>query len=161
MLIDKSHFFDKLAIDHRAVGIEEKLYRDIETYEKQYGNKLFGRINWETINNNVNNPNYEELVKLLTDRYSPVACYVFYNHQFNSAVRASSVGDVRSTTDNANIASPLYRMRIAWNMMVDKNREIVDYFRCLDKDSELFTELSVCDMFKNGSLFHKENDYGL
>lgn len=161
MLIDKSHFFDKLSIDHRAVGADDKLYRDIETYETQYGVYLFGRKNWETINDNTDNPIYEDLIKLLTDRYSPIACYVFYNYQFDSAVRASSVGDVRSTTDNANVASPLFRMRIAWNMMVDKNREIVDYFKHLDKESSLFADLKVCDMFKKGSLFHKENDYGL
>lgn len=162
MWVDKSYFFDKLTIDHNSVGANDKLYRYIAEYTKVYGVKMFGLGNWNIITNNIDNPDYSYLVELLRSQInSPIACFVFWNYQFQSVVHASGMGDVRSTTDNAHLVSATFRMRIAYNSMVDANREIKRYLYDEIHKHNKFEDLDKHTLFRDKSMFQKENDWGI
>lgn len=162
MWVDKSFFFDKLALDHNAVGANEKLYRYIDEYTKVYGETMFGLENWDIINSNIENSDYSYIVDILKSQInSPIASYVFWNYQFQSVVLPSGMGDVRSTTDNAHLVSATFRMRIAWNSMVDANRRIEKYLHKEMHHSTKFSDLKKHELFRDRSLFKKENDWGI
>lgn len=65
---------------------------------------------WEALKNHLYN----------TDLWlSPIANYIYYWFQRNSATSTSGVGEVRTIAENAVIESPSYKMTRAWNEMVD------------------------------------------
>lgn len=159
MLIDKSHFFDTLSIDHNKTGASEQLFRYISQYEHSYGTGLFGFENWIKITNNINSEPYETLKGLLTLPLSPIACYVFNYFQQDQIAKATGIGDVRSAAENSTLTSQTYRMRIAWNAMVDRNRQILGYMKA--NKNTVFSDLNFRAIGCNRAFFTKHNDWGI
>ena len=159
MQIDNSHFVDRLNIDCYAADVKESLPRSIRTYSNNYGNNMFGHSNWEYIKEHIEDSEFSRLKDMLYEPISPIACYVFYNFQQDRIARGSSSGDVQSVTDNSRAISSDYRMRIAWNLMVESNRDIARY---LMMNKEIFEEnLDYCDLFPRRSMFEYLNDFGI
>lgn len=48
---------------------------------------------------------------------SPIACYVYYYFMRRNATQTSGMGEVKTTTENAVMASPGMKMQTAWNNM--------------------------------------------
>lgn len=158
LLIDKTHFFDTLSIDHNAVGASDKLYRYIDVYQQEYLVKLLGAENVNTFINNINDPLFATLKSLLVSPISPIACYVFTKFQRDNLIKATSMGDSKSISENSTLASQSFRIVEAWNIMVGKNNEIVKYMIRNRKD--LSEQLSYNCLF-NKDLFARQNHFGL
>lgn len=158
LLIDKTHFFDTLSIDHNAVGASDKLYRYIEIYQHEYLVKLLGAENVTTFISNINDPLFATLKSLLVSPISPIACYVFAKFQRDNLIKATSMGDSKSVSENSVLASQSFRIVEAWNIMVSKNNEIARYM--IDNRNVLSEQISYKCLF-NRDLFARQNHYGL
>jgi len=63
-----------------------------------------------------------------TDKVSLIAYYVFYNYLKNKTTTTSTLGEVRSTSENSQIASPVLKLTGAW-------RRLKELYGSFDQDS--------------------------
>lgn len=155
MWIDKSNFFGRLLINKQGAN-STNLQDYIDMYEQEYLDVFFGSDNAAIIYNDKDNPKYKYIVDILESQYSPIACYVFYMHQTDNVMISAQKGDARPTTENGSMASNTYRMRIAWNEMVDKNHKMYMYIRKHKSDFSDFSKHRI-----KCSFFEKINDADL
>lgn len=135
MLIDYTHFQGILNIglspDTGAPSATQEAERArinqyIEVYEKEYlvltlGVDMYVRL-MSVLNGDVEDEVMEELLGLLTKKYSPIACYVYFKYLSLGNSHVTRVGTVTSADDEA--VSPMYHQIMAWNDMVTMNEEI-------------------------------------
>lgn len=155
MWIDKSAFFNRLIINKQGSNYD-MLQDYIDRYEQEYLDYFFGAENATIIEDDRDNPKYKYIVDILSGVNSPIACYVFYQFQTDNVMIATQKGDARIAVENATLSTNTYRMRLAWNEMVDKNIKMYNYIRKHKSDFNDFVKHRVPNGF-----FKKINDCDL
>lgn len=158
-LIDISSFTGVINIAGKdKPSVAPQLQMMIETYEPEFLNKLLGDDFYQLYLDNQNEQRFTDLIDYLVpeNNRSVIAFYVFYMYQYEFLASATGGGDVTSISENANNVSSSYRMRQAWNFMVDMNRK---FYKWIEVNKDTYPEFTFCGIDKN--LIYKINDFGL
>lgn len=106
----------------------ERLNYFIEVYEREYlmnvlGSSLYRRfMEYLDSEEEDSEPILSELCNLLAQKYSPIACYIYFKIISVGNSHVTRVGTVTSADDEA--VSPYTRQVMVWNDMVTRNEEI-------------------------------------
>lgn len=156
-LIDIQYFFNDFNIAQKSEpSVASKIQEYIDMYELEYIEGALGEDFAALFNASTGVTRFTPLEALLKKEPSPIAGYVFYHYLRSEAIVATGSGDAKMKAENATRSPESYRMRIAWNIMVDKTRAIHKY---LAKNSSVFPEFDLYET--NCELVSKVNDFGL
>lgn len=155
-LIDYTHFFGDFNVGQlSAPDQRENLQQYIDMYESEYIEKCLGEDFSALFNAEIAETRFDNLQQMLLKRPSPITAYVFWHFQRSRAIVATGSGDARLATENATRSPEAYRMRIAWNKMVDRTRVI----QCFLNDNATYPEFNICET--DPCLREKQNDFGI
>lgn len=156
-LIDHTYFFGDFNIGQKSSDpVKNKIGQYISAYESEYLDKALGADFAHLVNVSTSDPRFDTLEEMLTEKPSPIAGYVFCKYQKSEVSVASGSGDITVRPENSTRSPESYRMRVAWNLMVNLTRKIHKYL--LD-NAETFPEFRYCDI--NRSVVTKTNDFGI
>lgn len=142
-LITISQFFNEFNIGQKGQStVAEKLQYYIDTYEPEYIEKAIGEDFAALFNASPLEPRFDDLEAMFKADPSPIVGYVFYHYQRDSMTQSGGAGDTRSAVENGKRTPEIYRMTVAWNIMVDKTRKIRAY---LKKNATIFPEYNLYD----------------
>lgn len=156
-LIDITHFFGDFNIGQKSeASVKNKIDQYITAYESEYLDKALGEDFAHLVNSSTSDPRFDPLEDLLKQKPSPIAGYVFCKYQRSESVVASGSGDIKVKSENASRSPESYRIRVAWNIMVDRTKTIQKY---LMENSSTYPEFKYCDVSQ--SVLTKINDFGI
>jgi hypothetical protein len=136
MIIDYTYFTEML-----GVGISpytgaspvtneaeaDRINAYAEVYEREYLEKILGDdmcsefLSYiESRENRVDK--WEKLYALLSEKYSPIACYVFFKYISEANYSVTGVGVVTSSDDDT-VSPNVLQIRV-WNDMVNMNKRV-------------------------------------
>ncbi len=155
-LITKLFFFDEFNIAQKSEqSVEARINSFIAKYEPEYIEGALGK-SFAALFNGSSEDRFTTLADMFKANPSPIAGYVFWHYQRTDAIFATGSGDSRGKAENATRSPESYRMRIAWNIMVERTREIHCYLR---QNKDVYPEF---DQYKiDRDLIIKQNDFGL
>jgi len=136
MIIDCTYFtgllsvginFDAGAPSATMEAEIERIESYIDIYEIEYLNNILGDDMCSEFVSYLKNhedsvEKWEVLYSLLSEKYSPIVCYVFFKYISESNYSVTSVGTVTSSDDDA-VSPEILQIR-AWNDMVNMNKRI-------------------------------------
>lgn len=146
MIIDYTYFTGLLSVglcpDTGAPSMTQDVDREriqsyIDVYERVYLNKILGEEMYgqftDYLNSRQNSKDkepgepatiekWEKLYILLSEKYSPIACYVFFKYVAEGNYSVTRSGTVTSADDDA--VSPEVLQIRAWNDMVSYNQRV-------------------------------------
>ena len=156
MIIDYTYFTGLLSIglspDTGAPSTtrdaeREKIEYYITVYEREYLRKILGEnMSSEFIdylNSEEDNVDkWEKLLALLSEKYSPIACYIFFKYIKEGNYSVTRVGTVTSADDDA--VSPMVIQMRAWNDMVDMNKRVYQLLQADEYEGVRFDPSMIC-----------------
>ena len=144
MIIDYTYFTGLLSVgigpDTGAPSVTRKAEKDrintyIDIYEIEYLNNILGDdvcsefVSYlESREDSVEK--WEKLYALLSEKYSPIACYVFFKYISERNYSVTSVGTVTSSDEDA--VSPMVLQIRAWNDMVNMNKRVYELLQSVE-----------------------------
>ena len=85
---------------------------------------------------------WEKLLALLSEKYSPIACYIFFKYIKEGNYSVTRVGTVTSADDDA--VSPMVIQMRAWNDMVDMNKRVYQLLQADEYEGVRFDPSMIC-----------------
>ena len=160
MIIDYTYFTGLLSIglspDTGAPSTtrdaeREKIEYYITVYEREYLRKILGENMCgefiDYLNSEEDNVDkWEKLLALLSEKYSPIACYIFFKYIKEGNYSVTRVGTVTSADDDA--VSPMVIQMRAWNDMVDMNKRV---YQLLQADEYEGVRFDPCLLYTSPS----------
>jgi hypothetical protein len=155
-LINFEHFFNEFNVAQKAQpAVQDKLQDYIDTYELEYLEGVLGD-EFSALVSASPDARFQVIKARLTAKPSPITAYVFFNYQRDMIINATGSGDSKSKPENATRSPESFRMRIAWNIMVDKNKKL---WKWLCDNQATYPEFDI--MKVDGSFGLKVNDFGI
>ena len=156
MIIDYTYFTGLLSIglspDTGAPSTtrdaeREKIEYYIMVYEREYLRKILGENMCsefiDYLNSEEDNVDkWEKLLALLSEKYSPIACYIFFKYIKEGNYSVTRVGTVTSADDDA--VSPMVIQIRAWNDMVDMNKRVYQLLQADEYEGVRFDPSMIC-----------------
>lgn len=156
MIIDYTYFTGLLSIglspDTGAPSTtrdaeREKIEYYITVYEREYLRKILGENMYsefiDYLNSEEDNVDkWEKLLALLSEKYSPIACYIFFKYIKEGNYSVTRVGTVTSADDDA--VSPMVIQMRAWNDMVDMNKRVYQLLQADEYEGVRFDPSMIC-----------------
>jgi hypothetical protein len=156
MIIDYTYFTGLLSIglspDTGAPSTtrdaeREKIEYYITVYEREYLRKILGENMCgefiDYLNSEEDNVDkWEKLLALLSEKYSPIACYIFFKYIKEGNYSVTRVGTVTSADDDA--VSPMVIQMRAWNDMVDMNKRVYQLLQADEYEGVRFDPSMIC-----------------
>ena len=156
MIIDYTYFTGLLSIglspDTGAPSTtrdaeREKIEYYITVYEREYLRKILGENMCSEfigyLNSEEDNVDkWEKLLALLSEKYSPIACYIFFKYIKEGNYSVTRVGTVTSADDDA--VSPMVIQMRAWNDMVDMNKRVYQLLQADEYEGVRFDPSMIC-----------------
>lgn len=156
MIIDYTYFTGLLSIglspDTGAPSTtrdaeREKIEYYIMVYEREYLRKILGGNMCsefiDYLNSKEDNVDkWEKLLALLSEKYSPIACYIFFKYITEGNYSVTRVGTVTSADDDA--VSPMVIQIRAWNDMVDMNKRVYKLLQADEYEGVRFDPSMIC-----------------
>lgn len=156
-LISLDNFFNDFNVAQKSESsVTSKLQEYIDMYEPEYIEGALGEDFAVLFNASSTPSRFDPLEEMLKKEPSPIAGYVFYHYLRSEAIVATGSGDARLKSENASRSPESFRLRIAWNIMVERTIKIQNY---LIKNKVTFPEFNLC--YTNFELRKKVNDFGL
>lgn len=156
MIIDYTYFTGLLSIglspDTGAPSTtrdaeREKIEYYIMVYEREYLCKILGEnmcsefIDYlKSKKDNVDK--WEKILALLSEKYSPIACYIFFKYITEGNYSVTRVGTVTSADNDA--VSPMVIQIRAWNDMVDMNKRVYQLLQADEYEGVRFDPSMIC-----------------
>ena len=156
MIIDYTYFTGLLSIglspDTGAPSTtrdaeREKIEYYIMVYEREYLRKILGENMCSKIIDYLNSEEdnvdkWEKLLALLSEKYSPIACYIFFKYIKEGNYSVTRVGTVTSADDD--VVSPMVIQIRAWNDMVDMNKRVYQLLQADEYEGVRFDPSMIC-----------------
>lgn len=164
MIIDYKYFTGLLSVgitpDTGAPSITReaelnKIESYISVYEREYLVHILGENMCKEFVNYLNSKGdsvdnkWEKLLALLSEDYSPIACYVFFKYIAEGNYSVANVGTVTSADGDA--VSPQVLQIRAWNDMVNMNKRVYELLQSEEYAGACF----------NPCMLHKINCMGI
>lgn len=163
MIIDYTYFTGLLSVgispDTGASSLtrdaeHDRLHSYIEVYENEYLMLILGEDMYHQFSDYITNrkesiEKWEKLYEALAEKYSPIACYVFFKliSECNYSVTRSGI----SMSSDEDTVSPIRLQIRVWNDMVNFNKRIYNILKDKEYNGVVF------DM----SMLEKINDMGI
>lgn len=114
------------------IAERERIDSYIETYEAEYLRKVLGESVYNEFvkyldSQQDEDTEFEALYSILMEKYSPIACYVYFKLLLVGNYHITSVGAVSASGEDT--VSPRRRQIAVWNDMVSINRRIYDILK--------------------------------
>lgn len=118
-----------------GVAANTQKYKDIRD-GKEYTNRAGRLTKWRGL-----------VQKYGTEKFSPVANYVYFHWLRDQASTTTGTGEKSSNAQNATSVSPRYKMARAWNQMVQWNCELVEFLLSNQSDyPEFLNHYGDCEL---------------
>lgn len=153
-MIDETYFFNEFEIGNKAI-MTPKILEYIANYEPEYIEKALGK-DFAALYNGSTDPRFDTLDDMFKAKPSPIAGYVFWHYQRDTAIISAGAGDTKGKVENGTRTPELYRMVTAWNIMAEKTREIRKY---LKDNRAIFPEFQFYETCYD--LIKKQNVFGI
>lgn len=142
MIIDYKYFIGILSIgltpeiegaaSYTQVAERERIESYIDAYESEYLRKVLGNCVYSEFvkylaSHDEENELFDSLHSILMEKYSPIACYVYFKLLLVGNYHITSVGAVSSSGEDS--VSPQRRQIAVWNDMVDVNLRIYELLK--------------------------------
>lgn len=144
MIIDYTYFTGLLSVgigpDTGAPSVTREAEKNridtyIDIYEIEYLNNILGDDMCSEFVSYIESredsvEKWEKLYSLLSEKYSPIACYVFFKYISEGNYSVTSVGTVTSSDEDA--VSPMVLQIRAWNDMVNMNKRVYELLQSVE-----------------------------
>lgn len=162
MIIDYTYFTGVLSIgltpdiagaaSYTQMAERERIESYIEVYESEYLRKVLGESVYKKFMAYISSHDEENLLfdalhTVMVDRYSPIACYIYFKLLLVGNYHITSVGAVSAA--GKDVVPPMRRQIAVWNDMVAMNKRIYDL---LKDDKEYAPEMTMFEPINEMSI---------
>lgn len=144
MIIDCTYFTELLSVGISPYTGTPSITNEAETdrinayaeiYEREYlvnilGDEMCGEFVSYIESHEDSVEKWEKLYALLSEKYSPIACYVFFKYISEGNYSVTSVGTVASSDED--VVSPMVLQIRAWNDMVNMNKRVYELLQSVE-----------------------------